>query len=229
MNNSEKIRNEAEEEKEGKDCIINMLLFICYLVTFILIIIWVFKLHNNAKKEPSSRNKYIIEDLLTFYTEEEFCYEKYEPFLVKGALDTFDIPSKKIKKYCKALLSTIFISLGSIILTMVFFCLKERYKFTDKRKKFFRSLYYTFYIIFCLGIILSFVFAIILVHYYSKGDYNDFDEFTRCRYLSKQFRSDYNFVSKIRKGYQMPIALILLNEFFSFIKLIFEFQFVLKI
>ena len=130
-------------------------------------------------------------------------------------------PQKKIKKYCKALLSTIFISIGSIILTIVFYLFSISISFSYR---IFNILYYTFYILFGFSILLSFVFAIILVHYYSKGDYNDFEEFSRCRYLSKQFRSDYNFILKIRKGYQIPFALILLNEFLGFIKLIFEFR-----
>ena len=60
------------------------------------------------------------------------------------------------------------------------------------------------------------------MHYYSKGDYNDFEEFSRCRYLSKRFRKSYDFVFNIKNGYQMPFALILITEFFNFIKLIVE-------
>ena len=79
-----------------------------------------------------------------------------------------------------------------------------------------------FYLFFILGLILSLVFAIILMHYYSKGDYNDFEEFSRCRYLSTKFRRDYDFVNKIKNEYKMPFAIILLTEFFNFIKLIVE-------
>ena len=162
-------------------------LFICYIVTFVMVIIWLFKLHNNAKTEPKTRSGYIIEEPSTYYNEEEFCYEKYEPFLAKGALDIFDIPTKDIKKYCKALISTIFISIGSFILgvLMILGCGRNDWFMI------FGSLFYLFFI---LGLILSLVFAIILIHYYSKGDYSDFEEFSRCRYLSKKFRKDYEFV-----------------------------------
>ncbi len=51
------------------------LILICYLTTLVLIIIWLFKLHNNAKNEPKSRSGYIIEKPSTYYNEEEFCYE----------------------------------------------------------------------------------------------------------------------------------------------------------
>lgn len=53
----------------------SLMLLISYLVTFILIIIWIFKLLNNAENEPSSRSRYIIEELTTYYTEEDFFYE----------------------------------------------------------------------------------------------------------------------------------------------------------
>ena len=95
-------------------------LMICYLITFILIIVWLFKIHGNAKSEPKLRSHYIIEEPSTYYREDEFCYEKYEPFLAKGALDTFDIPMSKLRKFCKALISTSLISICSIILGGVF-------------------------------------------------------------------------------------------------------------
>lgn len=73
-----------------------------------------------------------------------------------------------------------------------------------------------------ISIILSIIFALILIHNYSKGNYRDFAEFYRCRYLSQQFRKDYSFVFDVERGYQMPIAIIILTEFFNFIKLITE-------
>ena len=79
-----------------------------------------------------------------------------------------------------------------------------------------------FYLFFYLGVILSLVFAIILIHYYSKGDYSDFQEFSRCRYLSRKFRKDYEFVFNIKDEYQMPFAIIIITEFFNFVKLIAE-------
>ena len=38
------------------------ILIICYLITFILIIVWLFKIHSNAKSEPGGRSRYIIEE-----------------------------------------------------------------------------------------------------------------------------------------------------------------------
>ena len=59
-----------------------------------------------------------------------------------------------------------------------------------------------FYLFFIFAAILSIVFAILLMHYYSKGDYSDFEEFSRCRYLSKQFRRDYDFIFKIKNEFK---------------------------
>jgi hypothetical protein len=82
-------------------------------------------LHSNAKSEPKLRSSYIIEEPSTYYREDEFCYEKYEPFLARGALEIFDIPMAKIRKFCKALISTSFISIGSIILGGIFGKIQE--------------------------------------------------------------------------------------------------------
>ena len=87
---------EQDKEKNVENCNkkVNLILVNCYVVTIILIIIWIFKLHNNARSEPKYRNRYIINDPSIYYTEEEFCYENYESFIVRGALKTFDIPTK---------------------------------------------------------------------------------------------------------------------------------------
>ena len=193
--------------------------FILYIIILILTIIWIFKLHSNAKSEPKSRDKYILEEPSNYYREDEFCYEKYESFIISGALELFDLPMKNIKKYCKALISTIFISIGSVILApILFLCSNKSYGSGE----IYRCFAIFFYIIFILGIILSIVFAIVLIHYYSKGNYNDFEEFSRCRYLSKQFRIDYNFVFKIKNEFKLPFAVVIIMEFFNFIKLIAE-------
>ena len=60
------------------------------------------------------------------------------------------------------------------------------------------------------------------MHYYSKGDYSDFEEFSRCRYLSRQFKKNYDFVFNMKNEYKMPYAIIIITEIFNFIKLIAE-------
>ncbi len=214
------MREYEEKYRKNMNKTATGILVVCYLATFVMVIIWLFKLHNNAKTEPKVRSGYIIEEPSAYYNEEEFCYEKYEPFIAKGALDIFNIPTKNIRKYCKALISTIFISVGSIILGgILVFSGSKSYGGKRDWLMCFGSLFYLF---FYLGVILSLVFAIILIHYYSKGDYSDFQEFSRCRYLSRKFRKDYEFVFNIKDEYQMPFAIIIITEFFNFVKLIAE-------
>ena len=81
---------------------------------------------------------------------------------------------------------------------------------------------YIFFLIFFLSVILSLVFAIVLAHYYFKGNYSDFEEFSRCRFLSKRFRTDYDFIFKIKGEFKMPFVLILISEFFNFINIVVE-------
>ena len=117
-----------KEEDNADKCIeecINATLFIAYFITIILIIIWLFKILVNAKNEPSNRSRYISKEPLNYYTEGDFCYEYYEKFIKNGAIDTFGFPMKKIKKYTRALLATIFISIGSLILFPIFKSIKE--------------------------------------------------------------------------------------------------------
>ena len=79
-----------------------------------------------------------------------------------------------------------------------------------------------FYVIFLLNVILSIAFAIVLAHYYFKGKYNEFEEFSRCRYLTKRFKTDYDFIFKIKSEFKMPFVLILISEFFNFINIAIE-------
>ena len=197
----------------------NGILVIAYLATFILIIIWLFKLLHYAKNEPKNRIRYINQNFTNYYTEGEFCYDNYEQFIVSGALNTFDIPLKKIKKYTRALLGTMFITIGSIVLTIIFIFLHNKVGGYSDWYQIFGML---FYLIFLLGVILSVAFAIVLAHYYFKGKYNDFEEFSRCRFLTKKFRTDYDFVFKIKNEFKMPFVIILLSEFFNFINIILE-------
>ena len=46
------MEQDKKKYRENCDKFATGILVICYLVTFILIIIWLFKLHNNARSEP---------------------------------------------------------------------------------------------------------------------------------------------------------------------------------
>ena len=215
-----KIRKENEEKyKKNMKLSANGALIISYLVTFILIIIWLFKLLLNAKNEPENRVEYINKDPSNYYTEGEFCFDICKKFIINGALDTFGISLKKIKKYTKALLCTIFISIGSIVFMLIFAIIKNKsYSLEDSAL----SCGLFFYIIFLLSVILSMAFAIVLAHYYFKGKYNDFEEFSRCRFLTKRFKTDYDFIFKIKSEFKMPFVIVLISEFFNFINIAIE-------
>ena len=133
-------------------------------------------------------------------------------------MDIFGLPMSKISTFSKALLSTLFISFGTLILSIILWII-SKIKHADNICGFGCLIY----ILHLIAVILSIIFAIILVHYYTKGNYRDFSEFYRCRYLSQKFRKDYSFVFDVETGYQTPIALIIITEFFNFIKLIAEF------
>ena len=212
--------NEDKKLAIGMNQCATVILMLCYLATFILIIIWLFKLYNNAKNEPKVRINYITEDPSTFYTEDEFCYENCELFVIRGALKIFGLPFEKIKKFSKAVLITIFISLGSTIFIIIFGALEKK---CNKGKDLFMCFGCVFGFCFVVCVLLSIIFAIVLMHYYFKGNYTDFEEFSRCRYLSKQFRKDYEFIFKIKNEYKLPFVVIVITEFFNFIKLVAEF------
>ena len=210
------------EEKKCRDKLdkaASGMLVLAYVVTLIVVIVWLFKLLNNIEEESSGRNFLIRKEPSYYYEEGEFCYDNYESFIIRGALKIFDIPVKKIKKYALALLITIFISIGSLIISAILIAISKYSFYYRDRSICFASL---FYCIFVLAFILSIIFAIILGHYIYKGDYNGFEEFSRCRYLSKGFKKHYNFVFDLKNGLSVPFFCIVITEIFNFIKLITE-------
>ena len=146
--------------------------FLFYLAMIILIIIWLFKIIKNAKNEPTNRSRYIDKDPAFYYEEGEFCYDNYEKFILKGAFDTFGLRIKRIKKFSKAVLATIFISLGPFILGLILVCLKDCH---ENISSIFIAVFGLFYII---SNILCIAFAIVLAHDYFKSDFSDFKEFS---------------------------------------------------
>lgn len=205
------------KEKYNKNCrlCVDSVLFCVYIAFFVLIIIGLFKLNKNAKNEPKNRNRYISVDPTNYYSEGDFCYDNYENFIVKGAFDCFNLKIKKIKKFSTAVISTIFISIGSIIFIIItlFLCINS-----DTKLCIISLLYFFLFISF----ILSFAFSIVLAHYYFDCNFSDFEDFSKCKYLTKNFRTDYNFIFKIKNEFKMPFVLILLTEFFNFVKLVIE-------
>lgn len=209
----------AEKFSEKLNIIANGMLFIAYIVTFILIIVFLCKILYYTKNEPKNRESYILNELSNYYTEGEFCYYNYKKFIEKGVIDNFGLPIKKIRKYAQALLSTLLISIVSLLIATILVRIGKSRYYSDN---WYMCLGTLFYIFFVLAVILSIAFAIVFAHYYFKGNYDDFEEFSRCRYLKMTFKSDYDFIFKIKNGFKMPFVLILITEFFNFIKLVAE-------
>ena len=202
-----KYLRKRKRTSEPKRNLVAQLIFLStYITTFILFMIWLFKLSKNSKNEPKLRSGYIIEEPETYYREDEFCYENYQPFINKGALKIFDLPMKKINIFSKALIITIFTSIFSFILGVVLYCIGRRKSHSNDCYVFLGAISL---ICFILALILNLVFAIILVHYYSKGNYSDFEEFSRCRYLSREFRKDYDFIFSVKNQYKTLLATII--------------------
>ena len=193
-------------------------LIIVYLAAFVLIIIWLFKILHKAKGEPKNRSKYITKDPSYYYEEGEFCYDNYEKYIRKGALNLFNLPIKKIKKYTIVLIITIFIAIGSIILSLILLCISSCQSCFPVQASF------IFIVTYVLAFFLSIAFAIVLAHYLFKGNYRDFEEFSRCRYLSKGFREDYEYIYDIKDGFQFPFVIVLLIELLNFLKLLAEYD-----
>ena len=196
----------------------SILFYLAMIIAMIILtIIWLFKIIKNAKNEPTNRSRYIDKDPALYYEEGEFCYDNYEKFILKGAFDTFGLRIKRIKKYSKAVLATIFISLGSFIMIIIFSCLKDRH---EDILSFFVSL---LGLIYTISNILCIAFAIVLAHDYLKSNFSDFEEFSRCRYLLKHFKKDYNFIFIIKEEFKMLFIFILLFEFSNFMKKPYEY------
>ena len=164
------------------------------LIVFILVFIWLCKFIHYAKEENNKRSKYIIASRLDYYEEDEFCHEKYIQFVNEGAYEAFDLKINKLKKWAIALIVLIpalfifaILSIFSIGLVVFFF----------------------------LDFILIIVFGILFAVHFSKSNFDEFNEFTKCRYLNKQFREDYDFIYSIKDGFQTPLVFIILLEFFS--------------
>ena len=77
---------------------------------------------------------------------------------------------------------------------------------------------------FWISAILSIIFGSILAYHYYDSNFDDFIEFSKCKYLTKKFKSDYNFVFVIKKDFVVPYALIIISQFFECLKSSIEFS-----
>ena len=185
---------------------INLIFVIVSIIINILCLVWLFKVKNNSKKEPYPRDKYLIEgeDPLNYYTEGDFCYDHYYPYLTKGAFDDLDIRMTKIHKYSKALIYIFFIDLMFIILSIILDIISER-KEIDCIKCIFAL------IRFILSILDLIFFIILSVNYY-KSNFDDFEDFSECKYfIDTDFNKDYDFVFVVKRNFKKFFILTLIT------------------
>ena len=192
--NLSSVNNPVEKEKKKMIYLCKAIPVLINLIVFILVFIWLCKFIHNAKEENNNRSKYIIASRLDFYEEDEFCHEKYVQFINDGAYETFDLKINKLKKWAIALIVLIpaFFILSILSIGIIWLCLFSFFAF-----------------------ILIIVFGILFAVHFSKSNFDEFNEFTKCRYLNKQFREDYDFIYSIKDGFQTPLVFIILLEFTS--------------
>ena len=180
--------------------IVKTLFGLLSMIIMILCVVYLFKVRNNAKKEPQDRIKYINENAyLNEYSEGDFCYNHYNPYMSDGAFVDFDIRMKKIRKFSTSLLSTYFISLILMFLSIV---VQIMYKSCcNTHEKCIDAILLIIKIAYIIIWILSLIFFIILSVNYFKSKFSDFKDFSRCHYLGNGFRDDYHFVFVVKDNY----------------------------
>ena len=188
---------------------------IVYLAIFIACFIYLFKVKNNSKKEPTERGKYFEDDPFIYYMEGDFCYDHYFTYTMKGAFKDFDLHIKKIKTFCTHML---IIFLLKIIFTfastfIIIFC---ENKIINNKK-----CYNFAYIILFLNIIneiLLIIFFFILSGHYFKSKFGGFEKFSKCKYFGGNFQTDYDFVFVVKKKFLVLFILILILIVLGFLQ-----------
>ena len=170
-------------------------------IIFILIYIWLCKFVHYAKDEDNKRAKYIIANRLDLYEEGEFCKEKYFDFMNNGLYETFDLNISSLKKW--AIAEIVLIPLFLIFCGISF-------------KIIWVAVFST------ITLLLIIIFAIIFAVKFSKCNFDEFTEFSKCRYLNKKFREDYDFIYSIKDGFKTPLYFIILIEFTSCVSSIMD-------
>ena len=191
---------------------LKLILNIISLIINILLLIWLFKVRNNAKEEPVDRSLYVQQDIFeTVYTVGDFCYDHYNPYITNGAFQEFNIKMKNIRKYSTALLILFFISVVLSILSLFIAVLyKTCCSSHEKCVSILLTIIFFGNVIIC---ILSLVFFIILSVNYFRSHFDDFKDFSKCKYLNNAFKADYNFVFVVKDNYIKFFVLYLISIF----------------
>ena len=199
--------------------VIKLLLGIAVLVLTIVSLAYLVKVKNHAHNEPTNRGYYIDDDPLNYYSEGDFCYDKYRNYESQGAFKIFDIKMKKIRQYSKALLATYIVGLVLSVLSILFNVIQQLCMPNINCIGCFLLLVNLLNII---NSILTIIFFIILSVNYYKGEFGDFEDFSKCSYFNDSFRKDYHFVSVVKDNFKKFFILYLISIILNIISLIVE-------
>ena len=194
--------------------IVKTLFGLLSMIIMILCVVYLFKVRNNANEEPENRIKYINDNAyLNEYSEGDFCYNHYTPYLTDGAFKDFDIRMKKIRKFSTALLILFFVSL---FLSILSFIIKIMYKSCcNTHEKCIAAILIIIFLAKIIITILSLVFFIILSVHYFKSKFSDFKDFSRCHYLGNGFREDYHFAFVVKNNFLKFFVLTVISLFLN--------------
>ena len=134
------------------------------------------------------------------YTEGDFCYGRKYEFSKNGVFKVFHIRMKEIKKYSIGLLVSKLISFLMIICAacaITFYEKSTKGSYADKNMIIFAIIYTILYII---NSILNIVFFELLSHNFSDSNFEDFETFSNCAYLTRKFKRKYDFINTVKNN-----------------------------
>ena len=189
-----------DEDKNKCELIVKGIISLFNFVSLILLIVWLCKIINNANEEPKSFNSFFTNESPLNYTEGDFCYGRKFEFSKNGAFKLFHIRMKEIKKYSIGLLVS---KLISILMVICAACASKAYEdslktdVADKNMIIFAIIFTIFYI---ANSILNVVFFELLSHNFSDSNFEDFETFSNCAFLTRKFKRKYDFISTVKNN-----------------------------
>ena len=189
----------------------HIFIFIINVTLIIICLVWLYKIKDNAKDEPSNRIKYIKEDdsSIEEYSEGDFCFKYYTTYLTDGAYKDFDIKMTNIRKYSTYLFILSLISLCLLFIFMVIIFITEKC-YSSHKKCFKYFLISSITINIYIDILCLVLFIILSVHYY-KSNFGDFRDFSRCHYLNRDFKKDYDCTFVVKNNFTKFFKLFIIN------------------
>ena len=201
---------------EIKNCIllIKTMLVIIMITLLVLELFWLFKIKNFSNIEPTNRDKYIKENALDIYTKDDFCYEHYNTFIKNGTFMDFNINMLLMKYYSNKIINYYFtfIILGFIL--YIINCFKKNMGGANNCCSIISFLVALINFIYCILILIYFI---LLSKNYYKSNIDDFERFSKCKYLNKTFNIDYNFVFIVKRNFKKYFYITIFQFFFYYI------------